>query len=247
METPIYLKESEEMVPSSPEWPQDRLFYLVTSEGLMKCRTTEFFRSCVKSNSNLSELEAQKPFVKLRYPKVPQEMLETVAGFFSAVQKKYDSEAYVCLLWNKNEKKYEIVCPPQEISGGHVSYDLPPQPPHMLLVGDIHSHVNMAAFASGTDENDETQRPGVHIVLGRISQEPPEFHIEVVVDGTRFGVKEEMMLEGYEKRREFPPEWMDQLKKKTWGNHVNPAGTLAGFRQGVGEYEGAHNNWGHWD
>lgn len=244
METPIYLKDTEDMA-----WPDDTLFYMVTSDGLMKCRNTPFFRSCVKAESAPAELEPQKPFLKLRYPKIPQELLEQVVGFFSAIQKKYDSEAYVCLVWNKETKAYEVVCPPQDISGGHVNYEMPQLPPHLMMVGDIHSHVNMSAFASGTDEHDEEHRPGVHLVVGRISQEPPEFHIEAVVDGARFGVAEELMIEKYEKRADFPEEWMEVVSKKvtTWGgtgrgNYVHPHGTVGGFNQARG-YKGAENSW----
>ncbi len=241
METPVYLKENDEM-----EWPDDPVFYMITSEGMMKCRNTPFFRSCVKANSAPAELEPQKPFLKLRYPKIPQDLLEQVAGFFSAIEQAHSAEAYVCLCWDKVEEKYVIICPPQDISGAHVSYDMPQLPPNLMAVGDIHSHVNMSAYASGVDENDETHRPGIHVVIGRISQEPPEFHIEAVVDGTRFGVSEALMLEGYEKRREFPPEWMDGVsaKKPNFGGKVQKHGTIVGgFGHGYGGYEGSENAW----
>ena len=63
-------------------------------------------------------------------------------------------------------------------------------------------------------DNREEHRPGLHIIVGRlISRDPPDFHAEIVVDGMRFGVKPELVLEGYEHRREqVPEEWMDQLQ-----------------------------------
>jgi PRTRC genetic system protein A len=238
VETPIYLKEDANM-----EWPEDPVFYMITSDGMMKCRNNPFFRSCVKAQGAPSELEPQKPFMKLRYPKLPKVLLEQVVGFFSAIQKKFDSEAYVCMLWNKDTKEYELFCPEQEISGGHVTYELPQLPPHLMVVGDIHSHVNMSAFASGTDTDDEEFRPGVHIVVGKIKSEPPEFHIEAVVDGTRFGVEETLILEGYEQRTDFPAEWMDKMTKKTYGNASYSRHTTTNVGSADEEYEGAWNAW----
>ena len=53
-------------------------------------------------------------------------------------------------------------------------------PPNLTLFGDIHSHVDEPAYASGTDKWDERYRAGLHIVVGRLGQEPPELHIEAV-------------------------------------------------------------------
>jgi len=37
--------------------------------------------------------------------------------------------------------------------------------------------------------------------VGKISAEPPEFHIEAIVDGTRFIIAPEIIFAGYQKRR----------------------------------------------
>ena len=49
-------------------------------------------------------------------------------------------------------------------------------------------------------------------MVGRISQEPPDLHVEVVVDETRFSVEPSLVMEGYERRAEDVPEaWMDAV------------------------------------
>src|SRR5207247_9057071 len=90
-----------------------------------------------------------------------------------------------------------------------------------MLVGDIHSHVDGAAYASFTDRDDEAHRPGLHIVVGRISEEPPEFYVAVVVDGTRFRLESQFaVVQGYSRRRvrEVPQAWIDQVSVKTWSD-----------------------------
>ena len=69
----------------------------------------------------------------------------------------------------------------------------------------------MAAYSSQTDKHDEKNRPGLHIVVGRIQSEPPEFHIEVIVDGMRFKVEQNMVLEDYRKRAKVSNEYLNQI------------------------------------
>jgi hypothetical protein len=110
-------------------------------------------------------------------------------------------------------------------SGSHrapqdVKYQVPALPAGQLLVGDIHSHGNMGAFTSWTDATDERHRDGVHGVIGRIDNEPPEIHVELAVDGERFRLKPEHLFEGYEVRSEDVPQaWMDRVSIREVGWH----------------------------
>ena len=101
---------------------------------------------------------------------------------------------------------------------GSVHYDIDAADiePGWRMIGDIHSHVRMGAFASGVDVHDETGRPGLHIVIGKIDEEPPDFHAEVVVDGMRFKADINDVIEDYQARTSFPEEWMAKVKKKKW-------------------------------
>ena len=212
METKVYFKETAEFTP-----PEDKMYYVLTSDGLMMGRNHQFFQSLVKVKTGPSELEPQEEFLRLRYPKFPKELLQQVVGFFSLVQKKYNSEAALLIAWNTQTSKYELICPKQEVpyAGMHVDFEVPNLPGHLLNVGTIHSHVNMEAFSSMTDEDDETNRPGIHIVVGHICQEPPQLHIVGSVDGSRFTVPQELFIEdGYTKRDEngVPKAWFKLMK-----------------------------------
>jgi hypothetical protein len=223
--TPLYLKLDDAM-----PWPDtEKAFYLLSRDGLFLCRNTRFFRSCVPVERFPSELAGHKPFLELSYPRVPRRLIELAVGFFDVIGERYNSEAAVLLVWNSLTDSVELVVPDQV---GLVSttwsgltypleleYEVPPLPPHLALLGDIHSHVDGPAYASYTDMHDEAHRPGLHLVVGRILDEPPQFHCEAIADGLRFRVSDlSLVLEGYHRRRvaEVPPEWLAKITVKPW-------------------------------
>ena len=232
--TPIYLKTDQAM-----EWPTDRMFYLLSRSGLFLCRNHDFFSSCVPADRWPGELAEQRSFLNFDYPRLPQRMLERVVGFFDIIGERHHSEAGVLLTWNSRSKQLEFVVPQQTGTVGGAQYgkpypmdlyyEVPPLPPHVLLIGDIHSHVDGPAYASWTDRADEAYRPGLHLVVGRILDEPPEFYCAVMADGTRFRVRDlSLVMEGYRQRRrdEVPGEWLDKVKVEAWSSR-NSAYTLA--------------------
>jgi PRTRC genetic system protein A len=226
--TPLYLKLSDDM-----PWPKDeKVFYLLTRNGPYLCRNHPFFRSSVPSRKLPGELVEHESFLELTCPKIPQRLFERIIGFFDIIAERHGAEAAVLLIWNTRSLQFEVVGPPQvsivsaswkgSVYPVEVHYKVPSLPPHLLLVGDIHSHVDEPAFASHMDKNDETHRPGLHIVVGRLFREPPEFHLEMVVDGVRFSVKSLFsVVQGYQRRscRDVPHSWIDQVTVTTWSNY----------------------------
>jgi hypothetical protein len=118
----------------------------------------------------------------------------------------------VLLAWNRETRQIEVLVPEQIGTVSSSNYgksyaldlhcDVPRLPPQLLLIGDIHSRVDGPAYASWTDKADEAYRPGLHLVVGCISDEPPEFYCAAVADGARFRVKDlGLVMEGYRARR----------------------------------------------
>jgi hypothetical protein len=222
--TPIYLKTGAET--ECP--PADRAGYMLSSNGLYLCRNHPFFRSSVPARDWPSELASHSPMLELSHPKLSRRRFETIVGFFASVGTTQGAEAAAILLWDENEGEVKLLIPQQEatVSEGwsgrpypiDLHYDLPTQlSPGQSIIGDIHSHVEYSAYSSAKDRHDETHRPGAHIVVGRISQEPPEIHCEYVVDGYRFEIDPYEILEGYRKRRDdFPREWVGQVGVHQW-------------------------------
>jgi len=224
--TPVLLKTDEAM-----PWPEDQsVFHLVTADGLYLCRNHEFFVSSVSTNQFPQELAGHHSFLRLRYPRLPQPLFEQIIGFFSAIGEAFGAEAAVLLAWNPHQRQIEIVVPNQRslVSSGwggsvyplSVEYEMPPLPEGWRWIGDMHSHADEAAYSSYMDEKDERHRPGLHIVVGRIRQEPPEFHAEVIVDGARFRIHNlDTVVEGYQHRRvaEVPTQWIKCVTVLRWG------------------------------
>lgn len=218
-------------------WPEgERLFYLMARDGLFVCRNHPFFRSCVRARGGPSLLEEQRPFLQPRFPVIPQAVFERAVGFFSQIADRQNSEAAAMLVWDGVEEEVRLVVPPQTATMSRswygyrtpvgVHYEPPPDlPHHWLPFGDIHSHVHYAAYASSTDKHDEEHAAGLHIVVGRIDEEPPEVHVEAVVDGQRFRLDLERVVEGYAARRDdVPDEWLDRVavEEESWGASVVP-------------------------
>lgn len=211
-------------------WPEEEsVFHLVTSDGLFLCRNHPFFTSSVPVDRWPPELAAHTPFLRLRYPRLPQRLFERIVGFFAVIGETFGAEAAVLLAWDQTRRCIEVVVPKQRslVSSSwsgrcyplSVEYDMPPLPEGWMWIGDAHSHADEAAYASAQDTSDERHRPGLHIVVGRIFGEPPEFHIEVTVDGMRFRVKRlETVVEGYERRRVFevPSAWIEKVEVRRW-------------------------------
>ena len=216
--TPIYVKTRSNM-----PWPEkEQAFYLLARDGLFFCRNSRFFQSCVPARSGPGELAGQDAFLEFQYPRISQALLELAVGFFEKAKQRYGREAALLLAWDYRTKQVRLLVPRQRCTvyrnyyGTYpigVHYELPAElPEDSFIFGDIHSHVDGSAYASATDKEDEHHRPGLHIVVGRIGDEPPEFHIEATVDGMRFEVDQELVLEGYRRRAAVSGKHLDQLE-----------------------------------
>jgi hypothetical protein len=221
---PLYLKTTPDMPrPTDPE------FYWVTRDGAFLCRNHPFFTTDVPTRRPVKALAAHAAACEVRYPRVPVSTLEFVVGFFDRVYEEHRSESVVLLLWDLDRQRYRVWVPDQEAtvwrswSGARspldVSYTVPRAlPERHLLVGDVHCHGNMPAYSSWTDRADERYRDGVHAIVGRIDDDPPEFHVELAVDGHRFELEPAQVFEGYRKRRRIVPRrWLDRVTVKIDG------------------------------
>jgi len=221
MPIPIYLKTASDM----PR-PRDPEYYLITQDGPFFCRNHRFFQSDVPARRSIRALAPHEAACSFHYPKIGVAMLEYIIGFFDKVFVRHGSEAIVLLLWNLERQRYRLLVPEQEASvwESHsgmrspldVKYTLPKTlPPRHLLVGDIHCHGDIGAYASWTDKEDELHRDGVHVIIGHIDRNPPTLHMDLTVDGSRFPLQFENLFKGFRQRRRLIPEaWMKMVKIK---------------------------------
>jgi proteasome lid subunit RPN8/RPN11 len=216
---PLYVKTDDAM----PLPTDESCYYVVTRDGLFIGRNTKFFSSVVPAPAFPGWLGEQRSFCRVRYPILSQRQYELIVGFFWRIAELHQSEACVLLAWD--ERRYHLIVPRQVATVRRSSYDGKRSaigveyyldnalPNNWTVIGDVHSHVDGSAYASGVDTDDERHRAGLHIVVGCISRDPPDVHVEAVVDGCRFRMDPSRVIEGYRRRRtNVPQRWLDQVK-----------------------------------
>ena len=133
---------------------------------------------------------------------------------------KYQAEAIVLITYD--DGVWDISVPKQVVKSAHLRYKSVDK---VTPVGTIHSHCNMGAFFSGTDDNDVTNFDGLHIVLGRISLPFPEIASAVYVNGRMFECRPQEIISdmpGYSKVKANRHPWLKQVK---------PAGRVFPFNE----------------
>lgn len=78
------------------------------------------------------------------------------------------------------------------------------------MLGSIHHHVDISAFQSGTDENDEVDKPGLHITVGRMNTDTADFDARFTHQGFFFNLPEDFETRYNLSLKElpsFPEEW----------------------------------------
>lgn len=244
MNPPIYLKHNE-----NDARPTDPIFYWVTGSGNFICRNTgvsktdarmdrrrltwETWDSIQQSYVEKPSWEAEKvrflplaphkPWCEVTYPPVPANIIEYTMAFFRRCYELYQSEAIVLLLWDRNERQYRLLIPNQRVNSSHCEYDSPTRLTEngYLIIGDIHSHGSMSAFASGTDTHDETYRDGLHGIIGSVDKKGKEcFHLELCADGERFELNWNVVFDKHDeksiRRIGIPQKKLERVEEKKW-------------------------------
>ena len=223
----IYLKtDADGAVPRD-----EACYYLLSRSGLFIGRNQALMRSLVPAPDWPRELGAQEPFLQLTYPLVPADLLADIVGFFWTVADRHGAEAAVLLGYDGSTITPIVPDQTGTIGRGYrgrpypigLHYDIPVELNGLRIIGDFHSHVFEAAYASSVDMQDERHRPGLHVVAGRLDHDPPDWHIEYVVDGTRFSIDPDTVLDldGYNGRTvPTNPAWMDRLKVMSAGEYA---------------------------
>jgi hypothetical protein len=160
----------------------------------------------------IAHLPEGQEFVDYALPKVPADLMARAVGFFRAVYRIHRTEAAVLLVWL--DAGFDLVVPAQKVSSASVKFDLADGdvPSGGRLVGTIHSHGGFGAYASSTDEDDEAELDGLHVVVGDFDRRRLGYSAAIVVDGTRFHLKTGLLIERPRRFAEPPDEWLHKVK-----------------------------------
>lgn len=171
--------------------PKSSLFYELASNGAFIHEKTDLWDSVTEA----SEVEGLKPgkcILRLKMPPIPKGLVQDIARFFAWIYKEHGTEVAILLSYNPLKSAYAPVVPEQATTHGSIHYNLQniTLEDGYLLVGSLHSHCDFGAFHSGVDEHDEADFDGIHVTLGKFSDEKDansfEVSIEAAVRGTRF-------------------------------------------------------------
>lgn len=132
--------------------------------------------------------------------KIPFSVYQETVKFFRAVISKFGDkslEAFVLVLHNPQTDDFKMYVPRHSVTGGSVKYDLKEvwdENPGYYLVLDIHSHHDMGAYFSGTDDKDDN-RDRYSAVIGKLSGLIPEFVVRFSTLGKHFDSTLEAVFE----------------------------------------------------
>ena len=160
----------------------------------------------------IEHLPAEKEFVEYALPKVPADLMARIVGFFRSIYRRQATEALVLLLWA--DEGFDCFVPAQKVSPVSVSHTLDETelPAGSRVIGSIHSHGAFGAWASSIDADDEAQFDGLHVVVGNFDRARPTYSVALAVDGQRFDIPTNVVLERPRRLVEPPEDWLQQVK-----------------------------------
>lgn len=157
-------------------------------------------------------LPAEKEYVEYALPKVPADLMARVVGFFRAVYRLRRTEALVLLLWRA--EGFDLYVPDQQVSVASVKhrFDESVLSDDHRVIGSIHSHGAFGAGASSIDADDEAEFDGLHVVVGDFDRRRQSYSAAIAVDGQRFDVRPNVVLERPRRLIEPPDDWLRRVK-----------------------------------
>ncbi len=124
--------------------------------------------------------------------KIPFELWAQIVTFLRWTQKTHKAEALMTFFYKADTGEWAVWPFPQRPSGMTINF-LTSHPMFAedrkrfgrdwMQAGTIHHHCAVGAFQSSTDKNDEEDRDGVHITLGKMDDATLDLHIRQTFDG----------------------------------------------------------------
>jgi len=208
MSMDIYLKDGTFTEPDAP------CYFLIAGNGFYVRKENPVFSASVRlgalswDNADFPRrLEDQEEFFELRIPKIPRKTVDEWIAFARIVRKIYKSEVLFLLFYSPETQEFENKVPEQRVGPASVrSTACIPTPEGRYLIGTVHSHPG-GAFHSPDDKDDEVSSDCLHFTIGDLDSVLPTFAISGVVNGKRFPIPPEQIIETVN----IPREWREKI------------------------------------
>lgn len=159
-------------------------------------------------------------------PELPYVLVEKMDQFFRLVYSQHGTESIVLLTYDTEKQGSDgwgVLVPDQVNTPAHCKYDADSiaaiKPENVMIVGSVHSHPEMSAYASGTDHADQADFDGLHITYGwqkSVNNGATQYHIELQMSGSSYTLKPEDVFENFYIQKEPDSEvveWSTKVKK----------------------------------
>ena len=159
-------------------------------------------------------------------PLIPLDIVRKLNEFFRLVYFQHGTESIVILTYDTSQKGSDgwgVLVPEQTNTAAHCKYDADSiasiKPDNVMIVGSVHSHPEMAAYASGTDHDDQVDFDGVHITYGwqkSVNNGETQYYAELQMSGKSYKLDIEDVLETVTIDKDPDPEvveWSTKVKK----------------------------------
>ena len=169
------------------------------------------------STGAITVLDEIRPGFQSSLPKIPYTLMEQALSLFRTMmhrgKDRRPAEALVHIYWDKLQQQYFIHVPKQLVSRASVDALLDNEAlqdsDRYIHYADLHSHNQMPAVFSKTDDHDE--RPTrVYMVVGRLDRYFPEITVRISNGGHFWEIPAQEVLEPFPVGN-FPPEWLNQI------------------------------------
>lgn len=172
-------------------------------------------------------------------PKIPRTIVRDLDAFFRRIDDKLGTEAIVLLTYNPTQLEAEnpsagwgVLVPKQANTSGSCNYDpasvADAKDDGVMIVGSVHSHPGMSAFASHTDVQDQANFDGIHITYGwKGKSKVTEYHVELQMAGGRFNFSPDQAFEAEEEHEvseDTITGWIEKVDKE------QPKGYYGGYQ-----------------
>jgi len=169
------------------------------------------------SSGGVYFLQPQEEFITLNLPRlIPLEIVNQVVAFFGDVTDRFGTEAVLPLYYSPLIEEFMAVPPARitSLSGGGIEFEFGDTPAGYVPICRFHSHADMQAFHSGTDDADERD-DGLYITIGNTGRgKIPSYSCSVVCDGSRRQLEPHEVIDGLEPVS-YPAEWMVPVTEYT--------------------------------
>ena len=148
--------------------------YLVAGNGVfLRSRRKGLEVILPVSSCEIRGLAPVEPVVRLAHPRVPASLVQEMLEYALSAQDAEESPVEMLFHLEWRQDHWQLSIPDQEQTATSVTpTDDGPGSSYATALIDLHSHHQMRAFFSRTDDQDESKGFRIYAVLGRIFTQP---------------------------------------------------------------------------